>query len=206
MFINNLFRRSKISGTSAATNCALSLTNNLIWSANVILSGPSNNLWQAYNNAFDSCASLNGLHFTNSNGNNAYLNTGGRINPTNGTEVISTNTMAYLSGPLGDYYQPTSSVLINMGNTSANLLGLYHYTTQTNEVKETTSIVDIGYHYVAVDGNGNPIDTVGSGVPDYLKDANGNGSVDSGEINWNDKNDLGLKVLITRPKNNSTIP
>jgi hypothetical protein len=51
-----------------------------------------------------------------------------------------------------------------------------------------------------------PDDTDGDGIPDYLEDANGNGLVDSGETSWLDPNDLGLTVLITRPKNNSIIP
>ena len=77
-----------------------------------------------------------------------------------------------------------SSPLIDKGNTNANLLGLYHYTTTTNEVKEANSIVDIGYHYVAVDANGNPLDSNGDGIPDYWQDANGNGLDDSGEMPW----------------------
>jgi len=59
-------------------------------------------------------------------------------------------------------------------------------------VKETNSIVDIGYHYVAVDTNGIPLDSNGDGIPDYLQDANGNGLVDAGETNW------GLAIL-TQP-------
>ena len=45
-------------------------------------------------------------------------------------------------------------------------------------------MVDIGFHYVATDANGNPLDTNGDGIPDYIKDANGNGSVDNGETSW----------------------
>ena len=59
-------------------------------------------------------------------------------------------------------------------------------------MKETNSIVDMGYHYVAVDANGNPVDSNGDGIPDYLQDANGNGLVDAGETNW------GLAIL-TQP-------
>ena len=66
-------------------------------------------------------------------------------------------------------------VFINAGNTNANLLSFYHYTTQTNQVKEASSVVDIGYHYVATDGNGNPVDSNGNGIPDYLEDAAGGG-------------------------------
>jgi len=45
----------------------------------------------------------------------------------------------------------------------------------TNQVPETNSIVDIGYHYVATDTHGNPLDSNGNGTPDYLEDVNGNG-------------------------------
>ncbi len=107
---------------------------------------------------------------------------------------ISTNTFAFVSGALGDFYQPTNSILVNTGSVMADLAGLYHhYTTTTNQMKETNSIVDIGYHYVAVDVNGNPIDTDGDGVPDYLEDTNGNGIVDAGEDDWR-KADLGIWI------------
>jgi len=68
------------------------------------------------------------------------------------------------------------------------------------------SIVDIGYHYVSTDTIGIPIDTNGDGIPDYISDANGNGLVDSGEIGWNITGDLGLQVIITRPRAGSILP
>ena len=127
--------------------------------------------------------------------------------PTNANDVIASIT--YQAGPLGNYYQPITSSFINRGSINANLVGLYHYTVTTNlvngyEIKETNSVVDIGFHYVAVDSNGNPIDTNGDGIPDYLSDSNGNGVVDSGEIGWNLTGDLGLTVLITRPQSGAT--
>ncbi len=100
--------------------------------------------------------------------------------PTNRLEIIGahdvfTGNYNWQSSWLGNYYQPTNSLLINAGNVTADQLGLYHFTTQTNQVKETNSIVDIGYHYVATDGNGNPVDSNGNGIPDYLEDFLGNG-------------------------------
>ena len=144
-------------------------------------------------------------------GNNAYWNCNKQLNPTNASDLTLSSAIAYQTGPLGIFYQLANSPLVNTGSCTADLAGLYHYTVTTNlvggfEIKETNSVVDIGLHYVAVDANGNPIDTNGDGIPDYLSDANGNGAVDSGEIGWNITGDLGLKVLITRPKNGSIVP
>ena len=120
-------------------------------------------------------------------------------------------TLDYLPGPLGNYYYPTNggnlSRLLNKGTGSAASLGLYHYTVSTKEVPEGNSVVSIGFHYVALDNNtGNPLDTNGDGVPDYLEDSNGNGLIDSGEIGWNIVGDLGLKVIISRPQSGTLIP
>jgi hypothetical protein len=134
---------------------------------------------------------------------NGYVNGASRTDPQGGNDIVLTNTFVWLSGPLGNFYQPTN--FVNRGSRNADLAGLYHFTTQTNQVKETNSVVDLGYHYVAT-ANGVPIDTDGDGTPDYLEDANGNGTVDSGETDWQNASDLGLKVIITRPKSNSTIP
>jgi len=52
-------------------------------------------------------------------------------------------------------------------------------------VKETNSVVDIGFHYVALDASGKPLDGDGDGLPDYFEDRNGNGTYDTGDIsNW----------------------
>ena len=67
---------------------------------------------------------------------------------------------------------------------NAASIGLYHYTTQTNQAKETNSVVDIGYHYVAVNSSGSPIDTDGDGSPDYYEDVNGDGSATGDPTSW----------------------
>jgi len=109
--------------------------------------------------------------------------------PTNYLEVVGPNDQKssgynWQSSWFGGFYLPTNSPIIAMGSTNANLLGLYHFTTQTNQVVEGTNIVTIGYHYVATDQYGNPLDSNGDGTPDYLEDANGDGLVDNGETNW----------------------
>lgn len=85
---------------------------------------------------------------------------------------------------LGSFYLWSDSPLIQKGSTNANLLGLYHFTTQTDQTPEGTNIVDIGYHYVATDQDGDPLDSNRDGIPDYLEDANGDGLVDDGESPW----------------------
>jgi len=95
------------------------------------------------------------------------------------------STLTYESLSYGSFYQPSASPLIDGGNGSAALVGLYHFTTQTNQVKETNSTVDIGFHYVSLDLNtGSPLDADGDGLPDYLEDWNGNGAFNSGETSW----------------------
>lgn len=208
---NSLFARSTISTQSASfTNNNFAVSNNLFWNIQQfsVFPGANSNTWFFFNNDFDNSPVSSGrLVELTINGYNAYLVNTNRLKPTNAFDIVTNTDIAYQTGPLGAFYQPTNSMnLINLGSTNANLVGLYHYTTTTNELKESNSIVDIGYHYVALDGNGNPVDSNGDGIPDYLEDANGNGLVDSGEIGWNINGDLGLKVFITRPKNNSIIP
>jgi hypothetical protein len=136
---------------------------------------------------------------------NAFLTNATRLPVLGVNDVTNIVSFNWQTSWFGNYYLPTSSPLINAGSTTADQVGLYHFTTQTNQVPETNSIVDIGYHYVATDQYGNPVDTNGDGVADYLEDANGNGLWDSGEINWNTY-DTSLKVLISRPRNGTSLP
>ena len=147
---------------------------------------------------------------TTTNSNNGY--TTGITLLTGGSNNKTGLVADYQTGALGGYYFPTNGAstsftnLLNTGSRLASAAGLYHHTTTTNNVKEATSTVDIGFHYAAVNSSGQPIDTDGDGLPDYLEDRNGNGTVDSGETDWNNAADFGLKVRITQPKNNSNLP
>ena len=112
-------------------------------------------------------------------------------------DVIVTNGFNWQPSWFGNYYLPTNSPVIAKGSTNANFLGLYHFTTQTNQAIEGNSMVTIGYHYVATDQYGNPLDSNGDGIPDYIEDANGNGLADPGEIPFG--------VTIENPINGSII-
>lgn len=136
---------------------------------------------------------------------NAFISGSSRTTP-NGTHDVLVTNFNWQSSWFGNYYLPTNSPAINTGWVTADVAGLYHFTTQTNQTIEGTTQVDIGYHYVATDSNGIPLDANSDGIPNYLSDVNGNGLVDSGEIGWNIAGDIGLQVWITEPKANSNIP
>ena len=114
-------------------------------------------------------------------------------------------TFTYTNGALGAFYH-LSTNLIHTGSRSAPTAGLYHYTVTANNAKETTNTVSIGYHYVATDASGAPLDADGDGSPDCAEDLNGDGAVNSGETDWQDASDLGLKVWILRPRTSGTVP
>ncbi|PYI88427.1 MAG: hypothetical protein DME26_03650, partial [Verrucomicrobia bacterium] len=105
-------------------------------------------------------------------------------NTANYSAAVNTN-----NDPLyiGMYYSSSYGIPASIDDVR-----IYNRALSTNEVAALASLVSW--------------DADGDGVPDYLEDRNGNGIVDSGETDWNNPTDLGLKVLITRPKNNSIIP
>ena len=84
-----------------------------------------------------------------------------------------------------------------------------HLTTQISQAKETNPVVDIGFHYGAVDtATGLPLDTDGDGVVDHSEDRDGDGQgvTDSGESDWQSAADLGLRVWLLRPAAHSPTP
>jgi hypothetical protein len=209
---NNLAQRATISlsrdhPSSSEIKLAVYVHNNLFQFGSATFHNPTNDAaYELKDNLFDT-VSLSGGSFgqgqTNQvvNSNNGYFNT----SQFQGAGYNQTLTTAdYQTGPLGAFYYPTNGAsggltnLINAGSRTADLAGLYHYTTSIGLTKETNSIVDIGYHYVATDANGNPLDFDGDGIPDYLEDYNGNGVFDSGETDWktyNSPNRLGANGL-----------
>ena len=104
---------------------------------------------------------------------NAFTNTAGEF-PIGGThDKIVTSGFNWQTGWFGNFYLPSGSPLITNGDVTANHVGLSYFTTQTSQVPEGFAKVDIGYHYVATDSNGNPLDTLVPGIPDYLEAPNG---------------------------------
>jgi len=129
---------------------------------------------------------------------NAFLSGANQTATLGGHEITGLSSYNWQSSRFGDFYLPSDSWLINAGSTTADQVGLYHFTTQTAQVPEGNSPVDIGYHYVATDPYGNPLDSNQDGIPDYLEDANGNGITDNGESFWQ-------PIIITQQPTNQTV-
>ena len=154
-----------------------------------VASGISSGAWTFSDNLFDTTnlvySTSNLLASQDSCNYNGYIITNTLTNPKliSPGDVILTNSPAYQISFLGSYYYPTNQTnLIYQGSRLASAAGLYHYTVTANQAIEGTNQVSIGFHYVATDGNGNPLDSNGDGVPDYIEGANGNGNVDPGEV------------------------
>jgi hypothetical protein len=209
---NTLFERVHLSLDSGATAINAGVYNCLV------RGGPTTALRnhvglttvEIFNTLFDSVGTIGYDTATGSTNafNGYYLTT---VLPSSVGAVVLTN-LTYQTGSLGRYYQPTNSPLLNAGSGSATNFGLYHYTVTTNNVKETNSTVDIGLHYIAVNAGGVPLDTDGDGVSDYWEDRNGNGSHDTGEINWQDSDTDddgvpdGVELLQGRNPMGGTVP
>lgn len=188
LVLNNcLFSRSILELVSQADYLSLVANNNLFHGGYLGLGDPlegGNYSFNFTDNLFDR-TSVNQFGLTVTHGYNGYLTNCSRLTPTNVNDKVLTS-MTYDSGALGCFYQLNNSLLINAGSRTAGAAGLYHYTTLANQEKEAGSTVDIGFHYMALNG-GTPVDTDGDGLPDYIEDRNGNGHFDivtTTETDW----------------------
>ena len=188
---NCLFVRPNFTITDDVGNVAQTFFNNLFWQGKLSLKHKNSGLYTFRDNFFDQTAITTvGTVTIDACKNNGYVtSTNGVLTPES-HDVILTNSPAYQAGALGSYYYPTNfsptNTLIHSGSQLASAAGLYHYTVLTNAYSiEGTNTVSIGFHYVGVDANGWPLDTNGDGLPDYVKDSNGDGVYDAGDLaNW----------------------
>lgn len=185
--LNNLFERVAFKLYSPVNGFTALMRNSTHFGGSVTVSNNAGGTWTLRDNLYDG----NSLFQNGTVGNNwnAYLTNGTRLTPTGANDVVLTVTnVTYETGWLGRFYLPTNltshGVIFNAGSQNATNSGLYHYTMVTNQTPELSTVVDIGFHYVAVNSSGMPIDGDGDGLANYLEDTNGNGLVDSGELSW----------------------
>lgn len=160
----------------------LSAYNNLFWGgSNRFERFPTAGTWVFRDNAFDGTG-LTNVGAAIVNDYNAYIGPGQCQIGGNSISNVVLSWFPYVRGPLGEFYHYWTS-LVDKGSRGADAAGLYHNTVRTNQLKETNSVVDIGFHYVAADEEG-PLDTDDDGIAGYLEDRNGNGVRDAGESDY----------------------
>lgn len=207
--LNNLFDRVAFKLYSPVNGFSALVRNGTYFGGSLTLSNTAVGGWNFKDNLFDGPTMLQVGFVTNNY--NAYLTNATRLTNNGANDVLLTVTnISYDTGWLGRFYIPTNltshSPIFNAGSQNATNSWLYHHTMVTNQTPELSTTVDVGFHYVAVNSSGAPLDYDSDGVPNYLEDANGNGSADSGETDWQTPNEWGLKVFVTRPRQGSNVP
>jgi hypothetical protein len=199
---NNLFERAALSVnksyTSQNTPLTLEARNNLFWRGTLSVAydnGTYNYYWNVKDNLFD------GSSQTLGGGATGYVSrmTNGFTSGTTVTfagtgDKTGLSTDYQNNGAWGNRYYPASgtapslATLIDIGNQTREAAGLYHFTVKsansTKEAADASTTVDVGYHYVGLDGSGRPNDSDGDGLPDYVEDRDGDAVADSSETNW----------------------
>jgi hypothetical protein len=184
---NNLFHGCVLAFTDTAGygTYALSAYNNLFHRGSLSLNNQhSGSVWILKDNLLTSDgATLGGSYATN-----YYIVTHNGFRSglaALGTSARTNLALDFQTGPLGRFYYPSSGSLpslaglVNQGSRNATNVGLWHYTLTADRRKETNSMVDIGFHYLATDEDGVPVDSDGDGIGDHELDPMGTGFGDS---------------------------
>lgn len=152
---NNVFGRCSLSfgqGFSSLASHTLSIYNNLFDKGSLSLAYYyPDTTWTVKDNFFDS-DSLGAGPYSVTASNNGYRS---GLSSIGGSGNVTGITPNYVTGALGSFYYPASggnlSGLTNAGSRNATNAGLYHFTTLIAAgSKETNSVVDIGFHYAAL--------------------------------------------------------
>lgn len=170
-FTNCLFYRIPQVG-SQQKSAGLFWRNCTMYGSQVYAVHSANQYWPVWieNCAFDgSTVDMN--DYSNGDTNtycnfNAFLNGAQRLIVQGANDIVVTNTFTWQTGPLGVFYQATNSPLVDKGSVTADVVGLCNFTTQTNQTEEAMSVIDIGYHYIALDQYGNILDSDDDCLPD----------------------------------------
>ncbi len=189
MFINNVFDRAPLGlykyNPNTFNTVSVSLQNNLFYRGSLTLVHPNTNIQsggELKNNVFDGTvfpAAFNPV-------TNITLSNNGYVYPTSAPGFAeSTRTLAYsfqyANGPLGPWYQ-ASTDFVNKGSGSAVIANLAFHTTRADQIREATSLLDLGFHYPALN-SGALWDTDNNGSPDCLANLTGSSGVPI-TLNW----------------------
>jgi len=171
--------------SSSYYNLSANLHNNLARNSSFTFDyGTSSYAFNAYDNLFESCALVKNGPINLYNGNNGHFATTALAGGSGNKTVATLDWATHQGRP---YYYPTSGTnlfsLVDAGSRTVASAGLYHHTTRTDQTKDSGT-VDIGFHYMAVDSSGQPLDSDFDGIPDYLEDADGDNVLDAGETAW----------------------
>jgi hypothetical protein len=197
---NNLWHRAHVSHYQADLVGYAGYTwqahNNLWLAGTISLDSSLGGFWTIRDNLFDGSSNLKGS--TNwSASHNAYR---GATSFGDTNRILSLTD--YQGSSFGTNYYPTTGTnlftLVNVGSRSSPAAGLHHHTVRTDSIREQTTTVDIGFHYLALSG-GQLFDTDGDGIPDWVEDLNGDGSATGDPTSWtsyNSGNSVGVGSVI----------
>jgi len=174
----------------STTKMSVHLRNNLFYRGALSLLHDDTTLgsWYVHDNLFCTNTLTTTVSHAITNSHNGYYNTAPLSSSWGNNKTLT--SASFQTGFLGRFYYPTNggagtlTDLVNTGSRYATNAGLYHFTTATNQTKESASLVDIGFHFATVNSSGLAVDSDGDGLPDYLEDVNGNGSKEVSETGW----------------------
>jgi hypothetical protein len=162
------------------------LGNNLFLQGQLRLEG-SSGYFLAQNNLFDQTALYAAPTIALDLSHNGYITGFPLWRILTPGDILLDSAPVYASGPLGYHYYPAGNTMLGQlqdaGSRPAHELGLAHFTISSDQRREDSSPVDIGFHYVACVER-QPTDTDQDGLADYLEDANGNRIRDGQETDF----------------------
>ncbi len=165
LFRNNLFEHARV---YLAGGSPLRFVNNTVIGKLCVWGCNQATPWEVSDNIFAGCVVGDDGDYEVDHQFNAYVScTNYYWSGTYNASETNLSSITWTSGPLGKYYVPTNSPVVDRGSlTNSALAGLYHYT--ITGAKEGTGRLDMGRHYVAANNDGTATDEDGDGFEDYL--------------------------------------
>lgn len=169
-FTNNLFDHVCFClGNSMDTSTVAVYNNTFYGGINEFL--PSfGNKWIIRDNYFHGTTHTQNDYLSNHDYNGYHAVGTTRLTPYGPNDQVVRENTPFSAGALGSFYFVDEIALRDSGSRTANEAGLCYHTTQTANVAEGDTPVDIGFHYVAVNRLGLPLDNNENDIPDYLED------------------------------------